>query len=69
MKFYIGTQSEPEDRLLLEISEEDMAKCRPKKCGGPWKATVTDIKTGRQYDVEDADCGLGCRCAAQLQEF
>lgn len=51
-------------RLRLRISPEDMAKTGR---GSPWQARVTDLDTGRRYDVIGADCGSPhCFCDAEV---
>lgn len=63
MKLYIGTQPNPEDRFILDVSSKDAEKIHGPK---PFFARVTDQTTGKKYWLRDADCGLGCRCALEL---
>jgi len=48
-------------RLTLHLSEADHQKIGR---GKGWKATVTDIETGKTYNVHAASCGLSCYCDA-----
>lgn len=50
------------ERVRMSISEVDGAKIG----GRTWRATVTDLKTGRRWRVRDAPCGASCRCAATI---
>lgn len=50
-------------RVRLYITPEDSAKI-PR--GKGWSATVTDVPTGLEFDVESAPCGAGCHCAARI---
>jgi len=63
MKF-TPRQSDSDERMELDLSEEDHAKTSR---GQEWEAQVTDRKTGRSYVVRGADCGLpGCWCDAEI---
>lgn len=50
-------------RLALRLSEFDWDKIGR---SGNWSAEVTDIDSGIRLIVRDADCGAGCRCAAEV---
>ena len=59
-----GGERDDRDCVSLSLSYDDIAKIRR---GSPWRATVTDLRTGRKFVVKDADCGAGsCRCAARV---
>lgn len=47
-------------RVTMQLDDADDAKIGT---GSPWRATVTDRKTGRRYQVR------GCRCEASKQCF
>ncbi len=48
-------------RLECLLSDNDI-RCIKR---GDWQATVTDLNTGLQLNVEGADCNLpGCKCDA-----
>lgn len=50
----------PDDNLgRLELRLAD----RPRE----YPATVTDLLTGERFEVDRADCGAGCRCAAEAR--
>lgn len=52
-------------RIRLEVSEADAAKV---KRGRAWRATVTDIPTGKRWQLRDRSCGLAeCRCDASAK--
>jgi len=54
------------DRLTLFISNED---CKKIHRGRQWKATITDIKSGRVFKVRGASCGFSrCFCDAIVKE-
>ena len=48
-------------RQSMELSDEDQHKITR---GKGRKGFVTDLKTGIQYEVFGAPCGLGCYCDA-----
>jgi DNA-binding transcriptional regulator of glucitol operon len=51
-------------RALMSISAADLDQM-PK--GQFWLALVTDVKTGRHYEVESAECSFpGCVCEAKV---
>ena len=61
-KLWIGTQPEPDDRLQIEVEEDiDVHDLSDDQV-----VTVTDLRTGIDYDIRRADCGAGCRCALEL---
>lgn len=63
-QIWIGTEPNPNDRLIITISEADAQKVLPEFIDGI--VEVTDVTTDKQYRVQRADCGLGCRCALEL---
>ena len=59
-------RTETGDRLHLSVSSEDFAKIR---LGKRWKATITDLPTGKKYRLRDAGCGIPrCHCDAFVIE-
>ena len=48
-------------RVRMQIDDEDSAKITK---GPGVKGRVTDLLTGKRYDVEGASCGRGCYCDA-----
>lgn len=64
---WVGTQSNPDDRLKLCVSDTDRAKYDALPHGASEESvTLTDIPTGKTYRIRRASCGLGCFCAAEL---
>lgn len=55
--------ADDDTRLALKISESDSDKIGQ---GGRWSAEVSDLDSGIRLVVRDADCGAGCRCAAEV---
>lgn len=53
-------------RLALTLSDEDWSKIKTRE---HYTAVVTDERTGTIVRVQDADCGAGCRCAAEVVEI
>ena len=52
------------DRLHIPVSKEDYDKVQR---GKRWSATVTDIKTGKIYQLRDGGCGIPrCHCDARV---
>lgn len=50
------------ERITIPVSQEDYRKVRR---GSSWRATVTDLDTGRQYVLRGASCGSpNCFCDA-----
>lgn len=64
-KLWIGTEPEPNDRLIVEVSEEDYERIAAAK-GTEHVVSFTDALTGTKYFVQYADCGASCRCALEL---
>jgi hypothetical protein len=50
-------------RAYMRLSEADAHKVGTHDS---YRAEVTDQVSGRQFIVRDADCGLGCHCAAVI---
>jgi hypothetical protein len=50
-------------RLAVKLSDADWSKIGR---GGRWAAEVADLGSGLVLHVRDADCGAGCRCAAEV---
>ncbi len=48
------------DRLEMKLSDTDWRKIRR----GRWKAEVTDLNTGKIYEVRGAACSGDCYCDA-----
>lgn len=63
-QIWIGTEPNPNDRLILTVSDADAENVRPASIVGI--VEVTDVTTNKKYRVQRADCGLGCRCALEL---
>lgn len=53
-----------DERVELDVSPEDHAKILRRQ---DWQARMTDLRTGRIYDVRGADCGLDCMCDAVIE--
>lgn len=55
-----------ESRLKILVSDEDLLKI---KRGKRWKATVTDLVTGVDYDLAGCACSIpGCYCDAYMTD-
>lgn len=50
-------------RAYMKLSKADSRKILTHES---YRAEVTDQVSGRQFIVRDADCGLGCHCAAVI---
>lgn len=63
---WVGTQPDPNDRLQLKVSAEDLARVRslPKGASSA-TVTVTDLHSEKRYALRRADCGLVCFCALE----
>jgi hypothetical protein len=68
LKFWIGNQPEPDDRRIIEVSDEDGAKVERAVCHKPFTVDVYDTILGEELTLADEDCGLGCRCALRVVE-
>jgi hypothetical protein len=67
-RLWIGTQSNPDDRLQIVVSQADLDLIPSRGTRG--KARVTDLLTGKVLTVRRASCGLPrCLCALELVEF
>ena len=61
---YVGNQPEPENMLKLRVLASDYAML-PR--GTRATAIVTDLDTGKRYQLRRASCGLPrCLCALAL---
>jgi hypothetical protein len=55
-----------ESRYKILVSDEDLLKI---KRGKRWKATVTDLVTGVDYDLAGCACSIpGCYCDAYMTD-
>lgn len=64
-RLWIGTQSNPDDRLQIVVSQSDMDMIPARGTTGT--AYVTDLLTGKSMTVRRASCGLPrCLCALEL---
>ena len=60
------TSDNSDERIKLLISDEDLLKI---KRGKRWKATVTDLVTGVDYDLAGCACSIpGCYCDAYMTD-
>jgi hypothetical protein len=66
-KIWVGTDPEPNDRLILEVSEVDYQRIAAAK-GTDMVISFADSLTHYPYHVRYADCGANCRCALELVE-
>lgn len=66
MMLFVGTEKEPADRRVLEVSDEDWSRVVPFLRGGVDGTVVTDLVTNHRCQLRSADCGLGCRCALEI---
>jgi hypothetical protein len=64
IRWWVGTQPEPEYRLQIVVSAEDAAK-QPER-GDASVFEVKDKLTGKRVRLRRADCGLGCMCALEI---
>jgi len=56
----------PFGRLALRLSPEDQALIGDGRLGDH-TFIVCDLTSGERFKIEAADCGLGCRCAAEAR--
>jgi len=61
---YIGTEYNPEDRIKIDVTEDDYNRIH--SASKPFTVMVTDVKTGHLLYISDEDFGLGCRCALRF---
>jgi hypothetical protein len=66
-KLWIGTEPEPNDRLIVEVTEEDYQRIAAAK-GTDQVVSFNDALTTTFYQVRYVDCGASCRCALELVE-
>jgi hypothetical protein len=64
VRWWIGNEPNPDDRLQIVVSASD-AKRQPAH-GDTRVFQVTDLLTGKRMRLRRADCGLGCQCALEL---
>lgn len=64
-KIWIGTHPDPNDRLIVEVSEADYRRIAEAK-GTDDVVAFADALTGTKYRVRYASCGASCRCALVL---
>ena len=68
-KLWIGTDEDPDKRLVVEISDEDarmVNKHLYREDTGRVIVEVIELVTEKKYRIRSADCGLSCRCAVEL---
>jgi hypothetical protein len=53
------------ERVALRVSDGDYAKLRR---GRGFYGIITDIDTGKRYELHGASCGEACHCDAQIIE-
>lgn len=58
-----GRQSDPALREWHTVSQEDARRYSENRTG---TTVVTDVNSGRRFEIEHAPCGLGCKCAARI---
>lgn len=59
---HLCTPRTEDGRIAIRLSDADIQKIER---GHPWQATVTDLETGRMYDLKGAACSLStCFCDA-----
>jgi len=51
------------NRVVMILNDEDAAKVDE----GTLHYDVTDQMTGIEHSIKRADCGLGCKCAAEIE--
>ena len=67
MNLYVGAETDPTDRSLLAVSDEDWRRVMRLVClRKPFQVTVYDTVTRHVVTLADEDCGLGCRCALRF---
>lgn len=67
IRWWVGTEPDPDKRLQIVVSAEDAAK-QPRHGDTTW-FTVTDTITGTEMRLRRADCGLGCQCALETDQL
>lgn len=63
---YFGRQPDPADREQHTVSQEDADLFFGNREG---TTIVTDLDNGERLEIEHADCGLGCKCAARIVRY
>jgi len=57
-------QMEDGSRWILTVSAAHHAQIGPRRT--VWRATVTDLPSGRTFHLRAAACGLRCYCGAKI---
>ena len=68
LQFWIGTQPNPDDRTIIEVSPEDAAKLHSLPRDTKIAVEVTDTKTYKVVRVRRAYCGASCMCALEFYD-
>jgi hypothetical protein len=55
--------NDPLGRVIVRLREDEVTKARRSE---RWYAT-TDLRTGLSVEIRRADCGAGCKCAAEVR--
>jgi hypothetical protein len=64
---WIGNQPEPEDRLRITVSQQELIEVCSSRGRANVRHVVTDLNTGIRYRVRRTSCGLpNCVCALEL---
>lgn len=64
---FLLLEDERDGRRRMYLSRADHKRYLQSKWeGDPW-VRVTDLVTGLAVELRQADCGLGCRCAAEYR--
>ncbi len=64
-KLWIGTQPDPDNKFIAEVSEADYQRIAAAK-GTNQVIAFTDALTLTPYRVQYTDCGADCHCALKL---
>lgn len=63
---WVGNEANNEDRLKLAVSADDRRLIDSVDHDSREHVVVTDLRTGKRYELQRISCGLKCRCALGL---
>ena len=67
MKLWIGNEPNPDDRVIIEVDEDEYREKYPPRDSDE-VFELTDTETGAIHRLQRIPCGLGCRCALGFAE-
>lgn len=63
---WVGNEANADDRLKLAVSADDRRLIDSIDHDSREHVVVTDVRTGKRYELQRISCGLKCRCALGL---